>query len=461
MKDPDTSRLLPYALAALLLWASSCSRPIVHPEFNVVLVLVDTLRADHLQSYGYERETSPFFDQLAGRWIQLKNVRSQASCTFPSVNSLLTSKNVFRFFDEATRPGIPPDTPSLAEILGAHGYATAAVSASPIVRKTPSKHNPRGGFGRGFDIFDEKCQWYQSSCVSTRAGKTLAQLQEPFFLYLHYMDPHDPYIAMKEVRGKFAGEYKGEHPYIAEGDPNPIDALVRQGKAKETITREDLDYLRDLYDEEISAFDFGLKMLLDILETNRLMERTILVITSDHGESFLEHGTIKHCFTVYDTETRVPMLFYLPRVQMPIRRTTWVQNLDVVPTILDYLGIDGSPYGLEGESLRGVIEGGEDPERRAYSSMASQRSVNDERYKVLYDIANESYRLFDLVADPGETRDLAGEEPRTLNRLQHQLHAWERTVEKDADSEERLRKAQEIENELRNLGYLGGDSEDE
>lgn len=258
----------------------------------------------------------------------------------------------------------------------------------------------------------------------------------------------------------FAGAYEGENVFIAEGDPNPIDALVRQGKAEETITEDDLDYLRDLYDEEIFSFDFGLHRLVDMLEANRLMERTIVVVTSDHGESFLEHGTIKHCFTVYDTETRVPMLFYLPRLEMPIRRTTWVENLDVVPTLLDYLGIDAEPYGLEGESLRGVIETGEDPERRAFSSMASQRSVNDGRFKVLYDIASGRYRLFDLREDPGETRDVSGEEPRALKRLQHQLHAWERAVEKDADAEERLRKAQEIEDELRNLGYLAGDSGD-
>ncbi len=460
MRDSDTLRLLPLALALLVASATACSRDVVHPEFNVVFVLADTLRADHLASYGYERETSPFFDQLAGRWIQLENARSQASCTFPSVNSLLTSRNVFRFFDPATRPGIPADIPALPEILGEHGYMTAAISASPIVRKTPSKHNPRGGFGRGFDIFDEKCQWYQSSCVSTRAGKILAKLDEPFFLYLHYMDPHDPYTAMKEHRGTFAGPYEGEHAFIAAGDPNPIAALVRQGKAAETISEDDLSHLLDLYDEEIYSFDFGLRMLVEILEANRLMERTILVVTSDHGESFLEHGTIKHCFTVYDTETRVPMLLYLPRLEMPIRRTTWVENLDVVPTLLDYLGIDAQPYGLEGESLRQVIESGEGSKRRVFSSMAAQRSVNDERYKLLYDIASGRYRLYDLLEDPEESRDVSGEEQRALKRLQHELHAWTRTVEKDEDTKERLRKAREIEDELRALGYLagGGDS---
>jgi arylsulfatase len=458
MGDLALKRLLSaVTLTCAFLWTTACSRPVVHPEFNVVVVLADTLRADHLASYGYERQTSPFFDQLAGSWIQLVNARSQASCTFPSVNSLLTSRNVFRFYDEATRPGIPADIPALPEILGEHGYFTAAVSASPIVRATPSKHNLRGGFGRGFDIFDESCLWYQSTCVSTRAAKTLPRLREPFFLYLHYMDPHDPYTAMKEHRGSFAGSYQGEHPFIGAGDPNPIDALVRQGTAAETLSAADMGHLFDLYDEEITSFDFGLEKLIETLEANRLMERTIVVVVSDHGESFLEHGTIKHCFTVYDTETRVPFLLYLPRLEMPIRRTTWVENLDVVPTLLDYLGIDAEPYGLEGTSLRDVLESGETDKRRAFSSMASQRSVNDQRYKLIFDIARDRYKLFDLVEDPGETRDIAAENERVLKRLQHELHAWTGRVEKGEDDDERLRKAQEIEDELRDLGYLAGD----
>ncbi len=433
---------------------------VVHRGYNVVFVLVDTLRADHLASYGYERETSPFLDRLARSNVQFVNARSQSSCTFPSVNSMLTSKNVFAFYDPETRPGIPEGVPSLAGILKRHGYRTLAVSASPIVRKTPSPHNPRGGFGRGFDVFDEKCQWYQSTCVTNVALKHLLPPQgakrpaQPFFLYLHYMDPHDPYVAIKEHRGRFARPYEGEHEFIATGDPNPIDGLIRRGVADEVLGSEDFEHLIDLYDEEIYSLDYGLRQLFEGLENLGVLERSLVVVAADHGEAFFEHGRVKHCFTVYENETRVPLILRLPRVEAPVRVASWVQNLDVAPTLLDYLGIDAEPYDFEGESLRPVIESGA-AAGPAFSAMGSMRSVTDDRYKLVLDFATESYALYDLEEDPGESRDLSGDEREVYYRLLRRLKAWTDRVE-TGSQEERLRRAREIEDELRALGYLGG-----
>ena len=121
---------------------------------NVIIVMVDTLRADHMSAYGYERETTPFISNFASQGFVFEHARSQASCTFPSVNSLLTSRNPAIFIRQGKgRLGIPDEYPSIAEILKAHGYRTIAVSASPIVRATPSDFNPIGGFDRGFDTF--------------------------------------------------------------------------------------------------------------------------------------------------------------------------------------------------------------------------------------------------------------------------------------------------------------------
>jgi arylsulfatase len=428
---------------------------LVHPGFNVIFILADTLRADHVGSYGYERATTPFLDELAATRIQFLNARSQSACTFPSVNSLLTSRHVFDFQDAATRPGIPEGIPSLAEILGDHGYATAAVSASPIVRRSPSKHNPRGGFGRGFDVFDERCEWYPSTCVTAVALKELRRLDSPFFLYLHYMDPHDPYVALPEHRGRFATAYEGEHAFIAEGDPNPIDRLIREHKAREALDAGDFRHLIDLYDEDVYSLDHGLRLLFEGLEARGLLERSLIVIASDHGEAFFEHGHVKHCFTVYDNETRVPLIMSLPRLAMPLRRTTWVQNLDLVPTLLDYLGIDGAAYGLAGRSLRPVIESDEAPARLAFSAMGPYRSVNDDRYKLVIHFGAKLYGLFDLVDDPGEERDVSAERREDFLRLRGELKAWTEEFEHGSEKE-RLRRAQEIEDELRALGYLGG-----
>ena len=138
-----------------------------HPK-NVIFVLVDTLRADHTSIHGYSRPTTPFLEQLAAESVVFDRARSQAGCTYPSMNSMLTSRYPFDFYRrEPGDMGIPEEYPSIAEILKAHGYFTAAVSASPIVRATPSEHNPSAGFGRGFDVFDES--------VSLEAGRVRQQ----------------------------------------------------------------------------------------------------------------------------------------------------------------------------------------------------------------------------------------------------------------------------------------------
>lgn len=462
-------RTLFAVLVPLLLAACGPSRPEVYPGANVVLILADTLRADHLASYGYGRETSPHLDRLAAENVQFQNTRSQSSCTFPSVSSLLTSRNIFQFIDPETRPAIPESVPSLAEILGRQGYRTLAVSASPIVRATPSKTNPRGGYGRGFDAFDERCLWYPATCVSEIGLELLDEASqenpkdaplEPFFLYLHYMDPHDPYIALPRHRGRFAEPYTGEHEFIAAGDPNPIDTLIQEGTVEETLEASDIRHLVDLYDEEILSLDHGLNQFLEGLEKRGLRERTILVIASDHGEAFYENGVMKHCFTVSEPETRVPFIFAPPAHHPPARPETWVENLDIVPTLLDYLDVDPTPYELEGRSLRPVIDaalrGAAPPKEPVFSAMSTFRSVNDDRYKLVLNYADKRPRLFDLVEDPLGRRDLAGKRRKVLERLLDELSAWTESVEGDTDIDERLRRAREIEDELRAVGYLGG-----
>jgi len=160
------------------------------PPVNVIFIMVDTLRADHTSVHGYHRSTTPFLEQLAERSVVFERARAQAGCTFPSVNSILTSRYPFDFYrDGFTDMGIPEEIPSLAEILRGHGYATAAVSASPIVRATPCEFNPSAGFGRGFDVFDESCLWGSAKCVNQKPLEVLTTIEGPFFLYLHYMDP--------------------------------------------------------------------------------------------------------------------------------------------------------------------------------------------------------------------------------------------------------------------------------
>ena len=252
---------------------------------NVIIVMVDTLRADHMSTYGYERETTPFISKFASQAVVFEHARSQASCTFPSVNSLLTSRNPAIFIRQGKgRLGIPDAYPSIAEILKEHGYRTIAVSASPIVRATPSHFNPVGGFGRGFDTFVEDTLWRPGGRVNRAIFEQLDAVEEPFFLYTHYMDPHGPYHPPKRYTKRFAGEYDG-HRFIRNGNPVPIGKMLYRNGPYFEITDRDIQHLVDLYDEEIRYFDGVFRRLIKNLEDRDLLDRTLIVISSDTERS--------------------------------------------------------------------------------------------------------------------------------------------------------------------------------
>ncbi len=438
------------AVAALLLL--SCHRQAAKPR-NVIFILVDTLRADRLSGYGYARPTSPNFDAFTRESVKFDANRSQASCTFPSANSILTSRWPSAFLGQPGQQlGIPEGIPSIAEILHARGYRTVAVSASAVVRRSPSRFNPSGGFGRGFDVFNEECVWKSAACVNQAAKPHLRQGDKPLFLYIHYIDPHGPYQPPKEWPRKFATG-QPEKEWVRAGDPNPIGNWLYKGKPNPGFTPADLRHLRDLYDDEIAFFDERFAELLRSIRDAGLMDDSILVFVSDHGEEFLEHGDIKHCRTLFDSSIHVPLLLKIPGVD-PKTVTRPVQSLDLVPTLVDYLGIDlGGGTRFEGRSLRAEIEGEgrQDPQ---FGLQGTLRSASDGRFKLIEDLAGGAPRLFDLVADPGETKDVLARQRRAYFGLRDALAHWLGRSEGKGAEDESVRRAREAEEKLRSLGYI-------
>ncbi len=421
---------------------------------NLVLVIADTLRADHIASYGYSKTTSPALDGLAVENLRFANARSSSACTFPSMNALLTSQPTFRFRNAETRPGIPDDIDALPTLLRARGFSTTAVSASPIVRRSPGKFNPVGGFGRGFDQFDEGCVWKGADCVNRRVDALLPTLKPPFFLYVHYMDPHDPYRPPAVFRGRFSATYVGPNEHVGKGDPNPFSAHVRGGGEPAELPASDVDHLRDLYDESILAFDHGLAGLLGLLEVAGRRDDTIVVVASDHGESFLDHGRMKHCNHVYDSEVHVPLVMRIPPVDQSKVIEAAVANIDIVPTVLDYLGFDRTGLALAGTSLRPWIEPPAPPQNRlVYSVMGRQISATDGRFKLVMELAPRRYAFFDLQTDPAETHDVGADHPRIRRTFNIALERWLARSEPGTD-EERVNRGEEAEELLRSLGYL-------
>ncbi len=452
-RPPAARRAARTVLALALLAAAGCAP---RPPANVVLILVDTLRASHLELYGYRRRTAPHLAAFARDNLLFEDVRSQAPCTYPSANSILTGRDGTAFWIQpGDRIGIPAGIPSLAELLAERGYGTAAVSASPIVRRTPSPNNRHGGFGRGFDHFDESCLWADAGCVDRKGLELLDSLPRPFFLYLHFMDPHDPY---RPTVHEFATPYHGKW-FVEAGDPNPIcDQVEGRPAPRFDVTRRDLDHLEDLYDDEIASFDRRFGELLAALEGRGLLETTLVAVVADHGEEFMEHGDVKHCHTVYDTEIETPMVLHLPGVRGGRTFAAQVENLDLVPTILDYLGPGRTgattTTRLDGTSLRPLIEAGEAVHPVVFSAWGSLRAAKAGRFKLVYDLALRRAELYDLDADPGETRDVSAAHPREVDRLEHALSRRIREVEGSADEAQALARGQAAARRLTALGYV-------
>jgi len=424
--------------------------------------MVDTLRADHMSLYGYDRPTTPFIDRLASKAIVFERARSQAACTFPSVNSLFTSRYAFDFYVQGeNQMGIPAEYPTIAEILRARGYHTIAVSASPIVRSTPSKENPNGGFGAGFDVFDESCLWGDAAMVNARALELLGEVREPFFLYLHYMDPHGHYAPPADHQKQFAGPYNG-HDFIAAGDFNPIADMLYDDGPEVEISDRDLQHLVDLYDDEILYFDGQFEQLVASLRENDLLDRSLLVLTSDHGEEFLEHGHVGHCRGVWDTLTRVlwdtltrvPLFIRIPGLDGGGRVDAAVQLIDVLPTLFDELGIEIADILFEGTSLRPLLEGDEPARDYAFTDQSKYRAADDGRWQFILDGVESEATLYDLHTDPLAQHDLYPQNHPEADRLGAVLNGWLKDTGQWVRFDEALAASKAKEEELRALGYL-------
>jgi len=431
-----------------------------HPEttgpkaHNLIIVLVDTLRADHMSLYGYQRPTTPFIDTLASEAIVFDRARSQAACTFPSVNSLFTSRYAFDFYVQGeNQMGIPAEYPTIAEILRARGYHTIAVSASPIVRSTPSKENPNGGFGAGFDVFDETRLWGDAAMVNAQALELLGEVREPFFLYLHYMDPHGHYAPPADHQKQFAGPYDG-HEFIAAGDYNPIADMLYDNGPEVDISDRDLQHLVDLYDDEILFFDGQFEQLAAALREDDLLDRSLLLLTSDHGEEFLEHGHVGHCRGVWDTLTHVPLFIRIPGLDGGGRVDAAVQLIDILPTMLDWLGIDDAGIPFEGTTLCSLFEGGKPTRNYAFTDQSKYRAADDGRWHFILDGVESKVTLYDIRADPLEQHDLFTPNHPEGDRLGTILNGWLKDTGQWVRFDEALAAGKAKEEELRALGYL-------
>ncbi|UCH33914.1 MAG: sulfatase, partial [Armatimonadota bacterium] len=383
------------------------------PRPNVIVIVVDALRADHLGCYGYQRPTSPNIDALAREGTLFEDATSQAPWTLPSMSSFMTGlypsahgAGSYRTSeDKWTWIGLPQRAVTLAEQLSAAGYRTASFVTVPFV----STHF---GHHQGFQHMDESLLDEPESAVTSArvSDNVIAWLRHnrtrPLFIYAHYFDPHHPY--MPQPKYDYTGGYKGRFPPTMSHDELQV--------AARDMTTEDVAYFEALYDGEISFTDEQIGRVLAELRRLGIADRTLVILTADHGEEFREHRAVAHGLTVFRPALRVPLIMACPgRVPPGKRVATAVQLTDVYPTVLDMCRL-AAPGGLHGRSLARLMAG----HRWTPRSILSEAWVHWEhdhwihmtalrrgRFKLIMENDVPRY-FFDLGDDPKEERNLLG-----------------------------------------------------
>ncbi len=397
---------------------------------HIVIISIDTLRPDHLGLYGYFRNTSPGIDRLAQTGLVFEQCMAQASWTPPSVASLFTSLYPPQHGSLGKdRVVLPEDNLTMAEILGEAGYFTAAFSASPFI-------HPDFGFGQGFESFmfdgseDAK---NLTDMVQDWLQRLNGTPSRPVFLYIMYFDPHYPY----EPPAPYNNRFRTGPDQKTLWEPEKLVKIPGLFDLGATIGRHTFERLRSLYDGEIAYTDRRLQDLLEALQEAGLLDPrgSILVITSDHGEEFLEHAGFGHGNTLYQEVISVPLFIRAHGAAAGKRVRAVVRQIDVMPTMLELAGVD-PPAKIEGKSLVPVMrEPGSAKDRPAFAACWHlfhqghvMKSLLKENKKIILSKNPDRAELYDLWSDPGEQRDLAGKRPRLLQEMTDELMRFERDM---------------------------------
>ncbi|MHC5209192.1 MAG: sulfatase family protein [Planctomycetota bacterium] len=401
--------------------------PAHEPARNLLLISIDTLRPDGLGCYGNARPTSPTLDALAAAGVLFEDVTATSPWTLPSHASLLTGIYPNRHGLKSHRLRLPAELSTWAEVLEARGVKTAAIVNSHNVGE-------RYGLQRGFRDFEhvqEVVELREPTAVEERALQWIEEHDgSPFFLFLHFYDVHSDYASLPEYEAHFASSSDSH----LDGSTKQLLAF-RKGLVD--IDPDDARHLLDLYEAGIRQMDDGLGRILAALEERDLRRDTLIVVVSDHGEEFLEHGGVLHGRTQYQELLRVPWILAGPGVRAGERVSTPVSLVDVMPTCLALLGLE-PPAGLDGLDVSDawrtdagayagadgrVIFGGADHNNAAGDDVT--RSARSGRYKLILDRVTGTSALYDVVADPGERDDISAEHAELAAMLRTQLERYE------------------------------------
>ena len=451
-----------------------------------MLFLIDTLRADRLGAYGYDAPTSPHIDALAREAVVFERGYSAAPWTLPSVVSLFTS--TFPCEHGVVIEGQKSSIETLAERVKPLGYSTASFFANVFA-------GPMSGMDRGFD----RCE-YQPATDASVVEQWLDTLPDgPSLLYVHNVEPHDPYKASNAsfalfwqrfvaqsgspeqqptaTRKLIEGLWRGYRQltkidFVRKRPPGTTDNSAGQERAMEAIARH-ADLIDVLYDAAVRDADARLGRIVATLKQRGRWDDTLFVLMADHGEELGDHGGWQHDQSVYDELVRVPLMIKFPASSgiAPARVEQAVSLVDLMPTILDYCGQVPESDATSGRSLLPLIDGAEGAEwvvpamrinrKKFYKPYKEQRGdlnvvVCRDQWKGIWNAQPATVELYDLREDPREQRNLAGQRPELTAAIREHATAWleacaARSIGEAPEQEELTPEQLE---RLRTLGYV-------
>lgn len=429
MRSLPLLRFVPFLLALL----SACSEGPPQAK-NVILISIDTLRPDHLGCYGYEKGTSPAIDAFAAEGALFEDCLSTAPWTLPGHATMLTGMYPSTHGVKMHETALPDDVPSLSTLLKRAGKRTMAVVNSHNIGTL------KYGLSQGFDEFQyvpeiaetgeftpegaPKVMIVNRGRLVTKVAREMITkaADEPFFLFLHYYDVHTDFTARPEYEERFVEAYDGK--LNSNGLTPQLSGYRKRG---ESITDDDARWLRQKYDAEIAQLDDVLKGFFGFLEKEGLKENTLVIITSDHGEEYGEHGGALHGRSQYQELLAIPLILRGPGVPAGTRFAQSVSLIDVVPTVLRLSGvrlgheIDGldaslawrAPEGWPKRFLYGEADHNtwitHEGERNKHIDVTRMVRMGDD--KLHFNKVTGRFELYDIASDPFEQKDLLLADP--------------------------------------------------
>lgn len=431
---------------------------------HVVLISIDSLRADHLGVYGYERDTSPHIDALAREGTLFERAVSSTSWTLPAHAALFTALADGIHGVQRADLALGPELPTLAERLRDAGYATAAVVSGPFL-------DPRFGLQRGFDEYlncmsflDDRFQTRSGAplnlhraghadvtgpCVARRARAWLSRLRgRPGFLFLHFWDVHYDYIPPDGYAERFDPHYAGA-----------VDArrFARNPAIHPDMAPRDLEHVIALYDGEVAATDERVGEVLRALDDLGLARATLVVLTSDHGDAFFEHGQKGHQKDLHRESIAIPLVLRGPGVPAGLRVPGPAHITDIGPTILDLLGLGAPPLGDAVSLVPAFV----DPDVLADRWVLSELNTTSREYvalesldrKLIRDLRADATLAYDLAQDPGEARPISPS-AEMVSRLDARIAGIQARAGAAAPAVRARKLPAEMLERLRVLGYV-------